>query len=105
MTDLFPGRKVSLVVGILNDKDLGGIAAALGPLASRVYAGRPKSPRAFDAQEVAAAFRPYAEGVALPSIREATAAAVRGAGPQDIVLIAGSIYTAGEALDYFGVRP
>jgi dihydrofolate synthase/folylpolyglutamate synthase len=105
MTDLFPGRKVSLVVGILNDKDLQGMAAALGPRASRVYAGRPKSPRAFDGQEVAAAFRPYAEAVALPSIREATEAAVRAAGPRDIVLIAGSIYTAGEALGYFGVRP
>src|SRR5207247_10603863 len=56
ITDLIPGRKVLLVVGILNDKDLAGMAAALGPLASRVYACRPKTHRAFDGEEVARAF-------------------------------------------------
>jgi dihydrofolate synthase/folylpolyglutamate synthase len=103
--DLFPGRKASLVVGILNDKDLPGMAAAWGPLASRVFAGQPKSPRAFDAEVVAAAFRPYAEAVALPSIRDAIEAAIRAAGSDEIILITGSIYTAGEALDHFDVRP
>jgi dihydrofolate synthase / folylpolyglutamate synthase len=105
MRDLFPGRTVSLVVGVLNDKDLKGMAAALGPLASRTFAGRPKTPRGFDAEEVAAAFRSYSESVALPSIRDAIDAAVRAARPEDIVLITGSIYTAGEALDHLGVRP
>jgi dihydrofolate synthase/folylpolyglutamate synthase len=103
--DLFPGRTVSLVVGILNDKDLKGMARALGPLASRTFAGRPKTLRAFDAEEVAAAFRTYAESVALGSIRDAIEAAVRTARPEDIILITGSIYTAGEALDHLGVRP
>jgi dihydrofolate synthase / folylpolyglutamate synthase len=105
MRDLFPGRTVSLVVGILNDKDLKGMAGALGPLASRTFAGRPKTLRAFDAEEVAAAFRTYAESVALGSIRDAIEAAVRTARPEDIILITGSIYTAGEALDHLGVRP
>lgn len=105
LRDLFPGRKVSLVVGILNDKDLKGMAAALGPLASRVYAGRPKTHRAFDAQEVADAFRPYSESVACPTIRDAIQAAMSEAQPEDVMLITGSIYTAGEALDHFGIRP
>jgi dihydrofolate synthase / folylpolyglutamate synthase len=103
--DVFPGRKASLVVGILNDKDLQGMAAALGPLASRVYAGRPKTPRAYEAEEVAAAFRPYAEAIALPSIRDAIDAAIRATGSEQIILITGSIYTAGEALDHLGVAP
>src|SRR5439155_598994 len=55
----FGGRKAVLVPGILNDKGLSGMAAALGPIASRVFACRPKSHRAYDAGEVAAAFRPY----------------------------------------------
>lgn len=105
LADLFPGRRISLVVGILNDKDLKGMAAALGPLASRVYAGRPKTHRAFDAEDVALAFRPYAESVSMPTIKVAIDSAISTARPEEVVLITGSIYTAGEALDHLGVRP
>lgn len=104
MAEVFPGRKAILVLGILNDKDLPGIAAALGPLAARVCACRPKTPRAFDAEEVALAFRPYAETAVVPAVRGAIDAALAAARPEDIVLITGSIYTAGEALDHLGVR-
>src|SRR5947209_748376 len=105
MAETFVGRKAVLVTGILNDKDLPGMAAALGPIASRVFACRPKSHRAYDAGEVAAAFRPYAETLVIPSVREAIDAALQSAGPDDLILITGSIYTAGEALDHLGVRP
>src|SRR2546425_1143017 len=105
MTETFPGRKAILVTGILNDKDLPGMAAALGPIASRVFACRPKTHRAYEAEEVAAAFRPFAESRVIPSIRDAIDAALRAARVDDIVLITGSIYTAGEALDHLGVRP
>jgi dihydrofolate synthase/folylpolyglutamate synthase len=105
MAETFPGRKALLVAGILNDKDLAGMGAALGPIASKVYACRPKSYRAYDAEEVATAFRPYAESVAIPPVREAIDAALTAAHADDIVLITGSIYTAGEALDHLGIRP
>ncbi len=105
MAETFPGRKALLVAGILNDKDLPGMAAALGPIASRVFACRPKTHRAYDAEDVAAAFRPYAESLVIARVREAIDAALQAARPDDIVLITGSIYTAGEALDHLGVRP
>jgi dihydrofolate synthase/folylpolyglutamate synthase len=105
MTETFPGRKAILVTGILNDKDLPGMAASLGPIASRVFACRPKTHRAYEAEEVAAAFRPFAEAHVIPSVRQAIDAALRAARVDDIVLITGSIYTAGEALDHLGVRP
>jgi dihydrofolate synthase/folylpolyglutamate synthase len=103
--ELFAGRKVSLVVGILNDKDLPGMAAALGALASHVYACRPKTPRAFGSDEVALAFRSYAESTSVPAVKDAVDAAISAATPEDIILITGSIYTAGEALDHLGARP
>ncbi len=103
--ELFPGRKAFLVTGILNDKDLAGMAAALGPLSRWVYACRPKSPRAFDVEDVANAFRRYAVVETIPSIGSAIDAAVAAARSDDIILITGSIYTAGEALDHLGVRP
>jgi dihydrofolate synthase/folylpolyglutamate synthase len=103
--ELFAGRKVALVIGILNDKDLPGMAAALGPLASHVYACRPKTPRAFGGDEIALAFRAYAESTSIPAVRDAVEAAMSTAAPTDIILITGSIYTAGEALDHLGVHP
>ena len=105
MAETFPGRKALLVTGILNDKDLPGMAAALGPMARRVYACRPKTHRAYDPEDVAAAFRPYAESSVVGPVRDAIDAALGAAGPDDIILITGSIYTAGEALDHLDVRP
>ena len=105
MAELFPAHKAILVAGILNDKDLAGIAAGLGPVSTHVFACRPKTHRAFDAEEVAAAFRPYAQTTVVPAVRGAIDAALAAARPEDIVLITGSIYTAGEALDHLGVGP
>ena len=105
MKEVFPGRRAIVVAGILNDKDLRTMAGALGPLAGRVIACRPKTPRAFDPEEVAAAFRQYAEASVVPAVREAIDAALSAARPEDVVLITGSIYTAGEALEHLGVRP
>jgi dihydrofolate synthase/folylpolyglutamate synthase len=105
IAELLPGERLRLVVGILNDKDLGGMAAALGPLASHVYACRPKTHRAYEPEEVAAAFRPYAPVTVVTPIREAIGEAVSAAGPAGVVLITGSIYTAGEALEHLGARP
>jgi dihydrofolate synthase/folylpolyglutamate synthase len=103
--ELFPDRKAILVVGILNDKDLVGMALALGPLASRVFACRPQTPRAYPVEDVAAAFRAYAEATAVPRVGQAIDASLAAAAPDDVLLITGSIYTAGEALDRLGVRP
>src|SRR5256884_3532122 len=105
IADLFPNRKISLVVGILNDKDLKGMAAALGPRATHVYACRPKTHRAFAADEVASAFAPYAKAESMPLVKDAIDAAISEAGEGQVVLITGSIYTAGEALDHLGARP
>ena len=105
LAELFPARRFMLVIGILNDKDLGAFASSLGPLASRVFATHPKSHRAFDAEEVAAAFRPHAEVVVVPPVAAAVDQAIAAASPADLVLITGSIYTAGEALDHLGARP
>ncbi|HKZ23321.1 MAG TPA: folylpolyglutamate synthase/dihydrofolate synthase family protein [Thermoplasmata archaeon] len=105
VAELLQPPRVRLVVGILNDKDLGGIAAALGPLASQVYACRPKTHRAYPPDEVAAAFRTFAPVAVIPSVAEAIDAAMTSAHPDDAILITGSIYTAGEALEHLNASP
>lgn len=105
VSEIVPGRSVDLVIGVLNDKDIHAFATALGPIARRVFACRPKTHRAYDAEEVAAAFRPYADAVVVPDVTMAVEAALTGAAPEDVVLVTGSIYTAGEALAHLDATP
>src|SRR5256885_16820068 len=81
------------------------MAAALGPMARRVYACRPKTHRAYDPEDVAAAFRPYAESSVVGPVRDAIDAALEAAGPDDPILITGPIFTPGGAPDPLPVRP
>lgn len=103
--ELFPGRKCILVAGILADKDLATMASSLGPHAARIVACRPKSHRAYTPEEIASAFRPYAPADVVASVADGIDVALASATAADIVLITGSIYTAGEALDHLGARP
>ncbi len=103
--ELFPDKRCILVTGILADKDLASIAASLGPLARRVVACRPKSHRAYHPEEVASAFRRYAPSEVVPSVADAIDRGLAEAAQDDLVLITGSIYTAGEALEHLDARP
>ncbi len=104
-SELFASRKCILVTGVLADKDLASIAASLGPLAKQVVACHPKSHRAYHAEEVASGFRRYAPVDVVPAVGEAVDRGIAAARADDIVLITGSIYTAGEALEHLGARP
>jgi dihydrofolate synthase/folylpolyglutamate synthase len=103
--EVFADRKCLLVTGILSDKDLRRMASALGPLAARVFACRPKSHRAYTPEEVASAFRVHAPVAIAPSVASAVDAALAAATADDVILITGSIYTAGEALEHLGAHP
>ena len=102
LQELFPGRKLTFVLGILNDKDLGGIAEALGPLAAKVVATKPRTPRAFEPEDVRRAFEAGAPVEILPDVRDAVTKAIDSAANEDVIVVAGSIYTIGEALELLG---
>jgi dihydrofolate synthase/folylpolyglutamate synthase len=95
---LHPGRPVELVLGVLADKDLAGMVAALAPAVRRVHAVAPASARARAALEVAAAAA--ARGIpatAHPDLATALASASALAGRGGLVCVAGSLYLVGEA--------
>ncbi|MGQ0798303.1 MAG: bifunctional folylpolyglutamate synthase/dihydrofolate synthase [Methanobacteriota archaeon] len=102
LEELLPRRRFLLVTGVLEDKDLEAFAESLGPRSKRVFACRPKTHRAFPAEQVAATFRPYVDAAVVPGVGDAIDEALCEAGPDDVVLITGSIYTAGEALAHLG---
>jgi dihydrofolate synthase/folylpolyglutamate synthase len=95
---LFPGRTVVLVAGCSIEKDLEGMARVWGPWAGRVIVTRAVAPRAESAERVAEAFRPFHPGARVvgPVLR-ALETALKSAGPDGLVVVAGSLFVAAEA--------
>ena len=96
-----PGRRF-LVMGIMADKDEESILATLLPLAQTVIFTRPHYFRAAETADLARRARPYSlEVLEEPQVSQAIERARSLAGPEDQVVVTGSLYTVGEALEYF----
>ncbi|MDI3538528.1 MAG: dihydrofolate synthase / folylpolyglutamate synthase [Bacillota bacterium] len=96
-----PKRRLILVLGVLGDKDVPAVLRALGPLAQVAVVTRPASPRAAEPEHVASGLRAYVPEVYVePEIERAVQRALSLAGPEDVVLVAGSLYMAGVARRY-----
>jgi dihydrofolate synthase/folylpolyglutamate synthase len=98
----FPSSPRILVVGFLREKDPSEMLAALGAAdAARVVCARPPSPRGLDPADVAEAAaelgveRDRVEVV--DTVPEAVGLAVSGAGPDEQVVVTGSLYVVGAA--------
>jgi dihydrofolate synthase / folylpolyglutamate synthase len=102
----FPARSLILVVGMLHGKDPEAMLRALGAGRARlVVACPPPSPRAQPAAAlVAAALRLGARAVAVDSVAEALQEAFDAAGPDDLILVTGSLYVVGAARAALAVR-
>jgi len=93
---------IILVLGVLKDKDLQGIVEALGPLASIAIATSPRTKRAFPAIEVERELRCRCRTVLrVEGVGEALREALRLASEDDTVLVTGSLYTLGEAMNWW----
>lgn len=93
---LLPAGRLTVVMGMLADKDWHAGVAAIAPLAARFIAARPESPRALDARRLAEAARPFCPRVETAETCGAALDAALGAADKTgIVLICGSLYLAG----------
>lgn len=96
---LWPDRRPHLVFGALGDKDWAPMLEALRPLAETLHLCPPASARAVPPERLLA----RAPGAtAHPNAGAAIEAAARLAGRSGAVLVAGSLYLVGEALDLLG---
>ncbi|MFP4170787.1 MAG: bifunctional folylpolyglutamate synthase/dihydrofolate synthase [Methanomassiliicoccales archaeon] len=103
LEELFGGY--ILVLGVLNDKDLEGMAAPLGRLCRVAIATEPRSKRAFPAERVAEALRSHCPRVEVATgVGEACERALSLAAPGEVVLVTGSLYTGGEARRWWDER-
>ncbi len=95
------GRRY-LVTGIMADKEVHTILGSLLPLADTVIFTRPHYFRAAPPEDLARQAAAYnLEVLVEPEVSEAVRRARTLAGPQDQIVITGSLYTVGEALEYF----
>jgi dihydrofolate synthase / folylpolyglutamate synthase len=90
--------QATLVIGVMGDKDLEGLASAVDPVARRVIATRADHPRALDAEAVARVFRELGiETLLEPRLGAAIDMATSLSTASDAIVILGSIALAGEA--------
>jgi dihydrofolate synthase/folylpolyglutamate synthase len=95
------GRLI-LVLGVMADKDVDTILERLLPLAQVAIFTRPHYFRAAKPEALAARAGRYpVEILSEPQVSAAIRRAQQLAGPEDRIVISGSLYTVGEAKEYF----
>ena len=106
LRDLLPGKKPVFVLGILADKDFRRMISLLAPIASRMIFCRPATPRAADPEVLAQEARKAGcSNVAIiPKVSDAVRQAIAVSAASDAVVVAGSLYTAGEARSALSAR-
>ncbi|MGB5580119.1 MAG: folylpolyglutamate synthase/dihydrofolate synthase family protein [Woeseia sp.] len=98
------GGKLVAVVGVLADKDLAGMLKPLLPLVDAWVAVTPHGPRALQARELAGSIAALGDTPCwiAESIDAGLTIASRIAGSDDLILVTGSFYTVGPALEKLG---
>jgi len=104
LSERYEDRPLIFVFGAMRDKAISEIAEILFPLAERVIATRPENPRAASAEEIRdAARRTSVEIETVPEVKVALERARESAGEKALVVVTGSIYLVGEAMQELGV--
>jgi len=99
LSERYEGRPFTLVFGAMRDKAIAEMAEILFPLAAHVIATQPANPRSASPEEIrAAAARSSADVLCEPAVAAALTRARSLATERGIVVICGSIYLIGEAL-------
>ena len=104
LSEVCDSTRPTLILGLLEDKEVGPMLGQLVPLAGRILTVPVANPRTLGSEEVRAAVvatrlgRPVR---AAPSLSEA----LRWAVADPVVLVTGSLYLVGEALELLGESP
>jgi len=98
LDQFFPGRPIALIFGASEDKDIPGMLSALQPRVTKIYCAQAPHPRALDpfilAEKTAVLGIPTE---VVPNAGDAIKAALQQTGPDDVVLVTGSIFIAASA--------
>jgi dihydrofolate synthase/folylpolyglutamate synthase len=101
----FTGRKVYLIFGAMRDKALDEVTGMLFPHAHEVIFTQPGTPRAVSAGQLAEMASDHAKKfVVIEDAQQALESALAKAGPDDAILITGSLYLVGELRHAWNAR-
>lgn len=96
---LFPGRALTVVLGVMRDKDIGGVVGKVVAAGAEVIAAEPRLDRSLPAREIARKVRESGgRAEVCEEVGEAVRLALNRCGPEDVLLVTGSLFTVGEAL-------
>ncbi len=97
-------KKITVLIGMLADKEREKAVALLGPLVERVVVTKPNNARAGDFEMIAKFFEPYTSEIYLqekiPDGCELALKLAREDGKEGILLITGSLYMVADARGY-----
>lgn len=98
--DYLPHRPLTVLTGVLGDKDFGRMYDGLAPLTARFVTVTPQNPRALPAEELAALLSRYSRPVtACSSIPEGISTALAQTPAEGAILVCGSLYLLGDVMD------
>jgi len=101
LSEYYGERPLTVVFGVMRDKAVAEITEILFPVAERVIVTMAQNPRSATSDEIRhAAARTPTDIVDAPSVAAAMTRATDLAGPHGLVLVTGSIYIVGEALQF-----
>ena len=101
----FKGKSISCVLGIMKDKDFADMIPNYARIAMQIIVTAPKTERAARSEELLSRIPGdfTGEKQSLPNIISALEAAFNS--PADVICIAGSFFTVGEAMEYLDINP
>ncbi len=95
---VFKYKKLFLVMGVMQDKDISGVLDPIVPLADRVLLTRAEYNRSAPPEQLFSLIKGNREKCRLvPSIALALEQAGQEAGPEDLICVTGSLFVVGEA--------
>jgi dihydrofolate synthase / folylpolyglutamate synthase len=105
LSERYEDRRLIFVFGALRDKAISEMAEILFPLAERVIATTPENPRAATPEDIqAAAARTGADVETVGGVQKAVERAKSLADGDGVLVITGSIYLVGEAMQALGLK-
>jgi dihydrofolate synthase/folylpolyglutamate synthase len=100
LEDYFPGQPVTMIFGASADKDITGMLAELLPRVSRIVATQAEHPRAEEPELISEIAHSHGFRVrVIRSMDEALVWAIEQARPGEVILAAGSLFIAAEAIE------
>ena len=96
--EIYGDEKATLILGVLKDKDLAGICAALLPIASKVFAVPVPSARSSAASEVAENCRVVQPECSVATMATLNEALLNARLSEERILVSGSLFLVGEAM-------